>query len=145
MLPYKHLAHIICTISCSIDSMVFIAFKLDWVMLASPALSFPAVSFDCLLVSLAYAITSVSTGKAQSCAACMTVLCSFACAVHLCSCSGTYHFHISFSWTFLLVKTIQYTLTHWQNFNGYVPHLYDEIRWPLQVFQTAALLEVIQT
>jgi len=65
--------------------------------------------------------------------------------VHLCSCSGTYHFHISFSWTFLLVKTIQYTLTHWQNFNGYVPHLYDEIRWPLQVFQTAALLEIFHS
>lgn len=129
-----------CTISCSIDSMVFIA--LDWGKLASQAVSFPAVSVDCGQLGMLSHVSALAKSKAVRL---VWLLCSFACAVHLCSCSGTYHFHISFSWTFLLVKTIQYTLTHWQNFNGYVPHLYDEIRWPLQVFQTAALLEVIRT
>ena len=47
------------------------------------------------------------------------------------------------SWMLLLVKTIQYTLTHYHTFNGYVTELYKEIRWPLQVFQSAAVLEVL--
>ena len=44
-----------------------------------------------------------------------------------------------------MVKAILYTVTHpksWEDVNGYVPALYQEIRWSLLLFQTAAVLEV---
>ena len=49
------------------------------------------------------------------------------------------------SWTLLLAKAVYYTFTHPQStrdIDGRVPELYDSIRWPMLVFQTAALLEV---
>ena len=59
-----------------------------------------------------------------------------------CARLSSLHAH-THSWMLLLVKTIQYTLTHYHTFNGYVTELYKEIRWPLQVFQSAAILEVL--
>lgn len=46
----------------------------------------------------------------------------------------------------MLAKAFLYTVNHpktWQDVDGYVPDLYQEIRWPLLVFQTAAVLEVV--
>ena len=53
--------------------------------------------------------------------------------------------HSLLSWTLLLAKAVYYTFTHphsRQDIDGRVPELYDSVRWPMLVFQTAALLEV---
>ncbi len=55
------------------------------------------------------------------------------------------------SWTLLLMRTIQFTITHWDNLCEGVwgdegkmkmAELHAMIQWPLQVFQTAAVMEV---
>lgn len=48
-------------------------------------------------------------------------------------------------WSLLVFNTVQYTLSHAASINGSVPGLYKSIRWPLQVFQTAALLEIVHS
>lgn len=48
-------------------------------------------------------------------------------------------------WILVLARTVLYTTTHpktLQDINGYVPGFYQDIRWLLLVFQTAAFLEV---
>lgn len=45
----------------------------------------------------------------------------------------------------MLARAVLYTLTHpktFQDVDGYVPDLYQEIRWSLLFFQSAAILEV---
>lgn len=48
-------------------------------------------------------------------------------------------------WAVILARAVIYTVLQnqlWQQDLGYVPQLYEQIRWPLLVFQTAAILEV---
>ena len=45
----------------------------------------------------------------------------------------------------MLVRALLYVVFHprtLQDLDGYVPELYNELRWPLLIFQTAAVLEV---
>lgn len=46
----------------------------------------------------------------------------------------------------MLLRAVLYNITHLnsvRDIDGYVPELYEKIRWPLLVFQTAAILEVM--
>lgn len=48
-------------------------------------------------------------------------------------------------WAVILARAILYTVLQpkqWQSEFGYVPEFYQQIKWPLLVFQTAAILEV---
>ena len=49
---------------------------------------------------------------------------------------------LSRSWFVLLLRALQYVAAHREEIGGRVPGFYDDIRWLLLVFQTAALLEV---
>lgn len=48
-------------------------------------------------------------------------------------------------WFVLLLRALQYVAAHREEIGGRVPGFYDDIRWLLLVFQTAALLEVVHS
>ena len=56
-------------------------------------------------------------------------------------------FHAVLSWAVILIRTVMYTVDHapsWaaSGIPGALPGFYDNMRWLLQIFQTAAFLEV---